>query len=88
MLDPKRAVSLYENAWRDGLPIAAFALGHLYETGAPDGEHPFPPDTALAWAWYRQGADAGILARLPVSATAMSKLLAQRQTHQRQARCC
>jgi TPR repeat protein len=59
MLDPQRAASLYENAWRDGLPIAAFALGHLYETGAPDGEHPFPPDTAQAWAWYWKGADAG-----------------------------
>jgi TPR repeat protein len=58
-VDPQRAVSLYENAWRDGLPIAAFALGHLYETGAPDGEHPFPPDTAQAWAWYWKGADAG-----------------------------
>jgi WD40 repeat protein/serine/threonine protein kinase len=67
MLDPQRAASLYENAWRDGLPIAAFALGHLYEVGATDAEHPFPPDAARAWAWYSRGADAGdpsALARL------------------------
>ena len=35
MVDPQRAVSLYEKAWRDGVPIAAFALGRLYEIGVP-----------------------------------------------------
>jgi WD40 repeat protein/serine/threonine protein kinase len=59
MVDPQRAVSLYEKAWRDGLPIAAFALGHLYEAGAPGAAVRFQPDPAQAWAWYQKGADAG-----------------------------
>ena len=29
--DHARAVSLYEKAWQDGVPIAAFELGQLYE---------------------------------------------------------
>ena len=33
--DPGRAVSLYEKAWQDGVPIAAFELGQLYEHGVP-----------------------------------------------------
>jgi len=45
-----RAVSLYEKAWRDGVAIAAFELGQLYERGGSAKE---------AWIWYRQGADAG-----------------------------
>jgi TPR repeat protein len=57
--DPQRAVSLYENAWRDGVPIAAFALGHIFETGLPDAGAKFQADPALAWAWYQKGADAG-----------------------------
>jgi hypothetical protein len=63
MLDPERAVSLYEKAWQDGVPIAAFELGHLYEVrvsgshGAGQGE--LPPDLAKAWVWYQKGADAG-----------------------------
>ena len=32
--DHDRAVSLYEEAWRDGVPIAAFKLGQLYERRA------------------------------------------------------
>jgi WD40 repeat protein/serine/threonine protein kinase len=66
-VDPKRAVALYEKAWRDGLPIAAFALGHLYEAGVPGAGVKFQPDPAQAWAWFRQGASAGeptALARL------------------------
>jgi len=63
MLDPARAVSLYEKAWRDGVPIAAFELGHLFEFGvAPDaesGRRPFKPDMTNAWAWYRMGAELG-----------------------------
>jgi hypothetical protein len=54
--DPVRAVSLFEKAWRDGVPIAAYALGHLYETGAGVGFH---TDVEKAWAWYQKGADAG-----------------------------
>jgi len=59
MVDPQRAVSLYEKAWRDGVPIAAFALGHLYETGVPGAGVKSQPDPAQAWAWYQKGADAG-----------------------------
>ncbi len=59
MVDPQRAVSLYEKAWRDGVPIAAFALGRLYETGAPAAGGKFQPDPAQAWTWYQKGADAG-----------------------------
>jgi TPR repeat protein len=59
VVDPQHAVSLYEKAWRDGLPIAAFALGHLYETGVPGAPVKFQTDVAQAWAWYQKGADAG-----------------------------
>jgi WD40 repeat protein/serine/threonine protein kinase len=58
-VEPQRAVSLYEKAWWDGLPIAAFALGHLYEAGAPGAAVSFHADPAQAWAWYQKGADAG-----------------------------
>jgi WD40 repeat protein len=54
MLDPVRAVSLYERAWRDGVPIAAFKLGRLYEHGLQ-----LPADTSKAFLWYQKGADAG-----------------------------
>jgi TPR repeat protein len=59
MVDPQRALSLYEKAWREGVPIAAFALGHLYEAGAAGAGVKFQPDPAQAWAWYQKGADAG-----------------------------
>jgi TPR repeat protein len=59
VVDRQRAVSLYEKAWRDGLPIAAFALGHLYEVGAPGAAVRFQADPAQAWAWYQKGANAG-----------------------------
>ena len=58
-LDPQRAVSLYEEAWRDGLPIAAFELGRLYEAGEPNAKPRFQPDPTQAWAWYKRGADSG-----------------------------
>src|ERR1700679_594144 len=50
-------------AWQDGVPIAAFELGHLYEVGV-SGSHAaaqgkLAPDPAKAWAWYEKGADAG-----------------------------
>ncbi|MGO9037041.1 MAG: protein kinase domain-containing protein [Steroidobacteraceae bacterium] len=50
--DRARAVSLYEQAWRDNVPVAAFKLGYYYEHGSH-------PDMADAWRWYQQGADAG-----------------------------
>jgi len=58
-VDAQRVVSLYEKAWRDGVSIAAFALGRLYETGTPGAGVNFQPDAARAWAWYQKGADAG-----------------------------
>ena len=59
MVDPARAVSLYEKSWRDGVSIAAFSLGHLYESGVPGAGVKFQADAAKAWAWYQKGADAG-----------------------------
>ena len=56
-------VSLYEKAWRDGVPIAAFELGQLYERGVPGAADTAPvahrPDLSTAWSWYRKGADIG-----------------------------
>jgi eukaryotic-like serine/threonine-protein kinase len=58
-----RAASYYDSAWRDGVPIAAFRLGHLYENGyiAPGtsagGGGPHAP--SKAWQWYGKGADLG-----------------------------
>ena len=61
--DPARAVSLYEQAWQDGLHSAAFRLGRLYEAGISSSTTSVPgeprPDLAKAWSWYEKGADAG-----------------------------
>ena len=59
--DPGRAVSLYEKAWQDGVPIAAFELGHLYEQGVPGttASAARQPHASKAWSWYRKGADIG-----------------------------
>jgi TPR repeat protein len=61
--DPGRAVSLYEQAWADGVRVAAFKLGHLFESGTqPPGDTAagtFNADTPKAWSWYQKGADAG-----------------------------
>jgi len=48
-------VALDQKAWQDGVPIAAYLLGHLYEAGVAG----FQPDLAKAWEWYQRGADAG-----------------------------
>ncbi len=63
MLDPARAVSLEEAAWNDGVTVAAFELGSLYEhgvlrTGTPN-DFLLVPDSGKAWSWYRKAADAG-----------------------------
>jgi hypothetical protein len=62
-LDSGRAVSLYEQAWQDGVPIAAFRLGHLYEYGVQSRDATAGTvsitDTSKAWQWYQKGADAG-----------------------------
>jgi len=55
MLDAQRAVALDQQAWRDGVPIAAYLLGHFYEAGVTGAQ----ADLAKAWEWYKQGADAG-----------------------------
>jgi eukaryotic-like serine/threonine-protein kinase len=71
VLDPARAVSLYKRAWQDGVAIAAFKLGRLYEYGTHDrgisANAVFRPDASQAWEWYGRGADLGepnALARL------------------------
>jgi WD40 repeat protein len=60
--DPVRAASLYGQAWQDGVSIAAFDLGRLYEYGLQPTETSgivFRPDASRAWQWYQKGADAG-----------------------------
>ena len=62
--DHARAVSLYEKAWRDGVPVAAFELGQLYEQRScwRQLRHRLlqrQPDPSKAWSWYRKGADIG-----------------------------
>jgi TPR repeat protein len=61
--DPTRAVSLYARAWTDGVPIAASALGHLFEHGVSGPGNgalsALRADPAKAWSWYRKGADVG-----------------------------
>jgi len=61
--DPARVEALYEKAWRDGVPIAAFRLGNLYERGlkAADGSplRALSPDASKSWYWYGLGAQAG-----------------------------
>ncbi len=61
--DPERAATLYEMAWRDGVHIAAFELGQLYEYGirGPEAAATKLPkqDLRQAWFWYQKGADVG-----------------------------
>ena len=61
--DLPRAVSLYEQAWNDGVTIAAFDLGELYEHGVSvrgrNAAMTLAADGARAWDWYRRGAAAG-----------------------------
>jgi WD40 repeat protein/TPR repeat protein len=59
-IDPARAIALAEKAWHEGVPIAAYELGHWYEIGpSAVGEAGAQPDLAKAWVWYQRGADAG-----------------------------
>ncbi len=61
--DPIRVVALYETAWKNDVPIAAFELGHLYEFGVMGSDSAAPEklkaDPAKSWSWYKKGADAG-----------------------------
>jgi TPR repeat protein len=63
MLDPERAVSLFEEAWNEGVPVAAFELGRLYEYGVRGREAAWRstlrPNAPKAWLWYHRGADVG-----------------------------
>jgi len=63
MLDLPKAISLYEQAWKDGVAIAGFELGKLYEHGVSppggNGQYLLAPDTAGAWSWYQKAAAAG-----------------------------
>lgn len=63
MLDVVKATSLYDQAWKGGVPIAAFELGNLYEHGVSQGDtstgYALVPDEIRAWSWYQKGADAG-----------------------------
>jgi WD40 repeat protein/serine/threonine protein kinase len=62
MLDVPRAVSLLEEAWRSGVPTAAFELGTLYEHGISrvgGNDLALSPNNRLAWVWYQRAADAG-----------------------------
>jgi TPR repeat protein len=60
--NPGRAMSLYEQAWVDGVQIAAFKLGCLLEYGVRSADAAagvLNTDTPKAWSWYQRGADAG-----------------------------
>jgi WD40 repeat protein/serine/threonine protein kinase len=61
--DLSRAVSLYEQAWNDGVTIAAFDLGELYEqrvsVPSRSADATRAADDGRAWEWYRRGAAAG-----------------------------
>jgi WD40 repeat protein/TPR repeat protein len=63
MLDVRKAVSLYEQAWSEGVTAAAFQLGYLYEHGVNLTEKSparaaLAPDEGEAWRWYQRGASA------------------------------
>jgi len=63
MLDLPRAISLDEQSWRDGMSVAAFDLGALYEHGVNSGVAGTTAvllvNEAEAWIWYQRAADAG-----------------------------
>jgi TPR repeat protein len=63
MLDVPRTIWLYEQAWKEGMTIAAFELGVLYERGVSgpgsNGNYLFAPNETLALSWFRNGAEAG-----------------------------
>ena len=61
LLDVPRAISLYQQAWSEGVPIAAFDLGALYERGvtASDERYVLTPDNTQAWVWYQRAAVKG-----------------------------
>jgi WD40 repeat protein/serine/threonine protein kinase len=55
--DLRGAAAAYARAWQDGVPIAAFKLGQLYENGVAGAAASI--DEEKAWVWYRRGEEAG-----------------------------
>jgi TPR repeat protein len=70
LLDLPRAISLFGQAWHEGVSAAAFALGDLYEHGVrAEGRSDYllAPDPTQSDEWYRKAEAAGepnALARL------------------------
>jgi WD40 repeat protein/serine/threonine protein kinase len=58
-LELDRALSLYEKAWAQAVPIAAFKLGRFYELRSPATAEGAVARDSKAWRWYRLGAEAG-----------------------------
>jgi hypothetical protein len=58
MLDSGRAVSLYEQAWDQGLSFAGYQLAEFYEHGlsGADNTVDVPADPTRAWLWYGKAA--------------------------------
>jgi WD40 repeat protein/TPR repeat protein len=85
--DITRATLLLEHAWNQGVLLAAFELGSLYEHGAGGAA----VDDAQAWSWYRRGADAAephALARYgerELQAAQTASVPLERRRHQLQA---
>ncbi len=63
MRNPDKADLLYLQAWKDGVPIAAFELGRLAEQQKPTKTAAANPCTSPNWSiarrWYSTGANAG-----------------------------
>ncbi len=61
MHDQARAITLLEKAWSDGVAIAAFELGSLYEHGVKGSSDAVTSelvaDKTRAWIWYQKAAD-------------------------------
>jgi TPR repeat protein len=82
LLDPARAVALYQRAYAAGVAGAAFGLGQLYEQGvecSAAGACRLAADATRAWDWYARGAAAQeprALARFAERATASARAAA------------
>jgi WD40 repeat protein/serine/threonine protein kinase len=81
LLDLPAAVSLFERAHKEGVTIAGFELGRLYEYGVgrpgANQDYLLAPDNARAWTWYQKAAAAGepnALARFAERADAAASL--------------
>jgi TPR repeat protein len=63
MLDPTRAISLYEKSWQAGVSVAAYFLGRFYENGvtgsSPTGQKRTADVLRRAWQWYQKGSEVG-----------------------------